>query len=908
MRVADTSKEPAYYEVDPDTRSELCVPLQAGERIIGVINTESSHLDAFSQTDERLLSILGDQIAVAIERLRVEAAAVQRVQELQAITRISREITSLLDRQQVLESIVRYAAEISDSKASGLFMYGPEGQLRLVAAHGVKQGFIRLINDQGVPLQGTAIGQAITTRRPFQIPDIHEDPSYATPTTAAIENIRSILALPLLRGDETIGGIVLWHQEPRFFTREDERFMQALANQSVNAIENARLFEETHRRAVQQEALNEIIAAAVAAPDLPYLLETVLDLTLRAFSLDVGGLWILEHKAVRGLPVDIGAGSAYSAFNAQIQDFSNFSVNDWDQIEATDPLAAWAAPMAEHKLRATLLVPVMAASRRIGALALACMTPKDWSAEEISLAEAIGQQIGGAVERLDLLAKTREQAYQVKQIIDTVPEGVILLDADRSVVLANPAARHYLVDLLDDMDGRISHLGDELIEAILEDAPEKLSRELHTQGTPRRTFEVAACPLEANAQSGGWVLVLRDVTVERENQARSQMQERLATVGQLAAGIAHDFNNIMAAVVVYTDLLAMEPNLAPSSREQIKIIQQQIQRATSLIRQILDFSRRAVMEQTPLDLLPFIKELEKLLLRVLPEDIRLELAYQPGSYIVKADPARLQQALMNLILNARDAMPSGGFLRLHLEQINLLSEDGLPSPDLSPGEWLRLVIEDSGSGIPEDVLPHIFDPFFTTKPVGQGTGLGLAQAYGIIKQHKGSINVQSEVGEGAIFTIYLPIHKTPLQEAPEVKAHIQMAGTGETILIVEDDQAAREALISLLESQNYRVLSAQNGIQALEIFESERDAVALVVSDVVMPEMGGMALYQALKDKQPLTKILFITGHPLDVKDTGLLEEGRVHWLQKPFSIQEFSSTLRLMLEVDYEAPEQEAA
>ncbi|MBN1147741.1 MAG: GAF domain-containing protein [Anaerolineales bacterium] len=756
MRVADVSQEADYSIVDPDTRSELCVPLKAGERIIGVINAESVKLDAFSQADEQLLSLLADQIAVAIERLRVEAAARQRVQELQAITRISREINSMLDRQQVLESIVRHAAEISNSNASGLFLYGPDGQLRLVATYGVGEEFIGLLNAQGVPLQGTAVGQAITTRRPYQVSDIFEDPFYSLPVIAKVENICAILALPMLRGDEAIGGIVIWHREARVFTREDERFLQALANQSVNAIENARLFEETYR----------------------------------------------------------------------------------------------------------------------------------------------------------LLAKTREQAHQVQQIIDTVPEGVVLLDASRRVVLANPAARQHLAELLDDanMEAVISHLGSEPIEAFLKTAPEKPSRELQTADAPRRTFEVAACPLEVGSQSEGWVLVLRDVTVEREIQARIQMQERLATVGQLAAGIAHDFNNIMAAVVVYTDLLAMEPNLAPASRERLKIIQQQIHRATSLIRQILDFSRRAVMEQIPMDLLPFVKELEKLLARVLPENIRLELTCQPGDYIVKADPARLQQALMNLILNARDAMPSGGLLRLRLERINLLFADGLPSPDLSPGEWIRLVIEDNGVGIPEDALPHIFDPFFTTKPVGQGTGLGLAQAYGIIKQHKGSIHVQSEVGKGAAFTIYLPVYMAPMQKSPADQARVQVKGSGETVLIVEDDQAAREAFTSLLESQNYRVLSAQNGIQALEIFERERQSIALVVSDVVMPEMGGMALYQALKDKQPLVKVLFITGHPLDVKDRALLEKGRVRWLQKPFSIQEFSSAVCALLAIDLDSPAREGA
>src|SRR3990170_4904944 len=205
------------------------------------------------------------------------------------------------------------------------------------------------------------------------------------------------------------------------------------------------------------------------------------------------------------------------------------------------------------------------------------------------------------------------------------------------------------------------------------------------------------------------------------------MQERLATVGQLAAGIAHDFNNIRAAIVVYAELLRRDPNLPAASRERLLIIQQQVQRAASLIRQILDFSRRSVMEQSQLDLLPFIKELDKLLARVLPETIRLDLAYQPDAYLVNADPIRLQQVFINLALNARDAMPSGGTLSFDLRRLQLSPGAPPPIPYLPPGDWVVIQVSDTGSGIASEIMPHIFEPFFTPKPVGQGTGLGLAQ-------------------------------------------------------------------------------------------------------------------------------------------------------------------------------------
>jgi CheY-like chemotaxis protein len=289
--------------------------------------------------------------------------------------------------------------------------------------------------------------------------------------------------------------------------------------------------------------------------------------------------------------------------------------------------------------------------------------------------------------------------------------------------------------------------------------------------------------------------------------------------------------------------------------------------------------------------------LDKLLMRVLPENINLEFSFQPESYFVKADPTRLQQAIMNLALNGRDAMPNGGSLRFDLERIHLAPEDELPLPDLAPGDWIRLTVNDNGAGIPDEILPHIFDPFFTTKPVGKGTGLGLAQAYGIIKQHDGCIAVHSEKGRGSSFMIYLPALEMPEDEIVEPQPELKIMGNGETVLIVEDDPTARLAMISLLESQNYRTLDAQNGVKALEIFEKEQEAINLVVSDVVMPEMGGVALYKALRARNPLIKMLFITGHPLDFSDQVALEIGRAQWLQKPFSVLEFTSVLRTMLQ-----------
>ena len=331
--------------------------------------------------------------------------------------------------------------------------------------------------------------------------------------------------------------------------------------------------------------------------------------------MEKGGLWVAGSIAVRNIPTALLQADTQTSGEQESALGATTSCSDWSAISPQDPDYSWAALLTAHQIRASLSVPIISAGRQIGGLALASENSRTWLSDEIHLLEAVGQQVGSAVERLDLLKVTSEQARQMQLIIDTVPEGVLLLDARQRIVTANPAARDYLANLLEqsDLSLPITRLADQSIQDLFDESLPSGWRVLQTSSEESRTYELAVRPLEVMTFNAGWVLVLRDVTEERLSLSKLQMQERLATVGQLAAGIAHDFNNIMAAIVVYSELIAADPNLSSKNRDQLKIINQQIQRATSLIRQILDFSRRAVMEPSPLDLLPFIKELDKLL-------------------------------------------------------------------------------------------------------------------------------------------------------------------------------------------------------------------------------------------------------------------------------------------------------
>jgi two-component system cell cycle sensor histidine kinase/response regulator CckA len=327
-------------------------------------------------------------------------------------------------------------------------------------------------------------------------------------------------------------------------------------------------------------------------------------------------------------------------------------------------------------------------------------------------------------------------------------------------------------------------------------------------------------------------------------------------------------------------------DLLPKDQERLTVIHDQAKRAASLIGQILDFSRRSLMERSSFAFIPFLEDFVGLMERTLPENIRIEMKINGGQYIMEGDPARLQQVLMNLGLNARDAMPEGGDLIIGLGHLKIRPGQRPPSPGLTPGDWLRLTVSDNGAGIEPQDLPHVFEPFFTTKPPGQGTGLGLSQVYGIVRQHGGHTDVSSQPGQGTTVTIYLPVVKltdtAPLDSS--VVDRELISGSGETVLVVEDDQATRQAVRDTLESLDYRVLEAADGNEALVVYEQHDRDIALVLSDLVMPGMGGGPLLQNLRQRDPNLKVILMTGYPLEESGQELLTQGIVAWLAKPFT------------------------
>ena len=390
--------------------------------------------------------------------------------------------------------------------------------------------------------------------------------------------------------------------------------------------------------------------------------------------------------------------------------------------------------------------------------------------------------------------------------------------------------------------------------------------------------------------------IMRDLTEAHKAQERALQQDRMAAVGQLVAGIAPNFTNILGAIILHSEMVLGSFELNRRDEDRIRTILKQAERGAFLARQILDFGRQASMDFHPIDLVPFVQDLET---AVIKEGIRLSVVTQRERYVVSADASRLQQALMNLALNAQEAMQEGGELRFELDSLLVTPDDASPLDELEPGEWIRIRVVDTGIGIDEENLSHVFEPFFTTKPSGQGVGLGLAQVYGIVKQHGGHIEVKSSRREGTEFIIYLPAAEEGLKPVQVSDSDAGQIGSGQTVLVVDDDEPTRVAVCEILESLNYRILQAEDGQKALRIIQEQPESISLVLTDLVMPNMGGVELLEKLRALHQDVPFVLMTSYPLGTETHHMLDSGLVAWLEKPLTEMTLARTIRSALSLN---------
>ncbi|HYH00138.1 MAG TPA: ATP-binding protein [Terriglobales bacterium] len=521
------------------------------------------------------------------------------------------------------------------------------------------------------------------------------------------------------------------------------------------------------------------------------------------------------------------------------------------------------------------------------------VSPVEYDGEIGQHASMVQALIEAIAARKKATQELRQSEQQLRAIYDRVSDAILLFDDHSKYLDANRAACELLGCAKAEILGRTS--GPFVIpECDIHDDVGKApytaeitgETSIHRPNGELRYIEYVA---SKNVLPGRHMVVVRDITERKKLELQVQKSQRMEAVGRLAAGIAHDFNNMLTVIRGYAELMAVKVGNDHPLRRYVTGITNAADRAAGITHQLLAFTRQQVLQPCVLDVNRVVQEISGILQRLIGEDVELDIRLAPDTGLIKADPAQLTQILMNLAVNARDAMPGGG--KLVMETQNTELDDTYCSFHLAttPGSYVTISVTDTGCGMSPEVRSHIFEPFFTTKEQGKGTGLGLATVYGIVKQSGGDIWVYSEVGEGTTFKIYLP----RVDKQHEQKRHSEVNhGNGETVVVIEDDQSARELISEYLRQRGYRVLPACDGGEALTICEQHRDEIAVVLTDVVMRGTTGQDLSGYIALRHPATKLIYMSGFPLqELVARGCVAAGE-SFLQKPFRLVDLAEKL----------------
>jgi two-component system, cell cycle sensor histidine kinase and response regulator CckA len=663
-----------------------------------------------------------------------------------------------------------------------------------------------------------------------------------------------------------------------------------------------------------QHAIYRIAEAANSLAELPELLLRVHEIVaqlLPAHNLYIAlydeitallsfPYWVDEHDPEPPPPRTLGRG--LTEYILRTGESLLVSPDMHRQLEERGEVELLGAPSLDW-----IGVPLRLQDRTIGVLVVQTYSEGiRYGEREKDILQFVSTQIAMAIERKRAEAQLRESEHRYRLLFELNPEAMWVYDTTTLGVLAvnDAALRRYGYSRSEFLAMTIKDLRPpsevpQLEEILTHDSTSpRVYADLHHRRKDGSVLnvEVLSDAIAFGGRSSRLVLA-RDVTERKELESQFRQAQKMEAVGQLAGGVAHDFNNLLTAITGYSELLLLDFATGDPRRQDVDEIRGAARRAAALTQQLLAFSRKQVLKPQVLDLNSVVTNAEKLLLRLIGENISLKTALDPYLGAVRADPAQLEQVIMNLAVNARDAMPLGGRLLIETANADLDATETAEHSVVNPGSYVHVTISDTGMGMDDATKLHAFEPFFTTKGLGKGTGLGLSTVYGIVKQSGGFIRVRSQLGKGTAFDIYLPRVDAPAEAVPATTSSTSIPTGTETILLVEDEPALRAVARRALQGQGYTILEAGDGEAAIALATTHRGRVHLVVTDVVMPGLSGPALAAQLINTQPTARVLYMSGYTDDlIVQHGVLQPG-VAFLQKPFSPETLSKKVREVLD-----------
>lgn len=543
-----------------------------------------------------------------------------------------------------------------------------------------------------------------------------------------------------------------------------------------------------------------------------------------------------------------------------------------------------------------------------------------WYDVSVDPVKTVSGEISGAVHIVSDITdiklaeeKALESETRIRGLLSAIPDAILFKDAEGRWLLANDAGIELFrlkgIDYFGKTDCELAELVPERRDALLacnrSDQTAWDRQELiHSEETlvdsvgNARVFDTIKIPLfKQDGSRRGMVVVERDITEQRQMEMQLLQAQKMEAIGHLAGGIAHDFNNLLTPILGYAEMILGRLEPGDPLAAKLAGISAAAHKAKELTRQLLNFGRRQHISRTVFDLNEVIESFHLVLRRTIRESVRIDLALDPAGAFIAGDRSQMEQVILNLTVNAQDALDGRGTISVETRTLFMDGENLRRYPGMTEGNYVLLSFHDTGCGMSSETLSHVFEPFFTTKPAGHGTGLGLATVYGIVKQHNGHIGVTSREGEETTFRIYLPAVAPP--SPPEVGSMTVAASgdyAGKTILLAEDSEMVREMIREMLEGYGFHVLAAADGNQALDLAASNRERVELLVSDIVMPVMNGTELYEKLLQQIPSLKVVYVSGYPMNPGARGGSPGGEVSYLQKPFSAEALLERIRSVL------------
>jgi PAS domain S-box-containing protein len=670
----------------------------------------------------------------------------------------------------------------------------------------------------------------------------------------------------------------------------------------------------------QRDALVALTNAQVVDCDaLPATLAAITRVSAEALAVSRASLWLYddERTAITCIELfDVGTASHTAGLRLRESDFPNYfrALRDSNVVAvddaARDPRTSeftdtYLRPL---NIRSMMDAPLHGKGLVVGVLCFEQVeTLRSWTTDERTFATAISNLVSLALERCER-SKAESTLGLQAAALNAAAHAMIITDCQKRIVWANPAFCQLTGYANAEVIGQdptvfLAPLGsdpslfDPIVDRLRQGDP------WHGETVNRRkdgtTFlaDHFITPVRANGGSISHFVSLRiDLTQRRSLEAQFLQAQKMEVVGRLAGGIAHDFNNMLTVINGMAELSLEQLPLMHPLRDDIQRIFDSGKRAASLTRQLLTYSRKQIANRQPLAVGTALLEFRSILQRLIGEDVRLDVTAAADSGSILADQSQFEQVILNLAVNAKDAMPGGGLLRIDAKPRDITGVPENSAMPIAAGRYVELTVSDSGTGMTPQVAAQIFEPFFTTKEAGKGTGLGLATVYAIVEQSRGSIAVKSEIGRGTTFTIYLPQVKTVAAAGISPMPAATPSGA-ETVLLVEDDAAVRDFARRALERSGYRVLTAANAAIAAKIAEDLTEPIALLVTDVVMPGVGGRDLARIVTATRPGTRVLFTSGYTNDTVLAHGVRENSVHFIAKPYSPQSLARKVRDVLD-----------